>query len=96
MFKAEVDRAATYTWQYRETKGDVWMNISPTNQWASGQKTDTLQITLSQERINYEYRLVAANDNGSVISNVVQASIGETNYSITNKVDSSGFGSSGY
>ena len=64
--KATVRGAASYYWEYSRGDGK-WARLGYVD-WATGQYTDSLTITVTPARRGYMFRLVASNSKGTVTS----------------------------
>lgn len=53
----------TYQWQYRSTPSRAWANTT-----ASGNKTDTIKLTVADVRNGYQYRCLVTDSTGRTIA----------------------------
>ncbi len=53
----------TYQWQYRSNPSRAWANTT-----ASGNKTDTIKLTVADVRNGYEYRCLVTDSSGRTIA----------------------------
>lgn len=53
----------TYQWQYRSSPSRAWANTT-----ASGNKTDTIQLTVADVRNGYQYRCLVTDSSGRTIA----------------------------
>jgi hypothetical protein len=73
-FTAEASGDPTYQWQYDGGTG-TWVNIPENKNW-HGTKTTTLTFSATTSRSRQSYRVIATNDAGETISDVVTLTIG--------------------
>ena len=71
-FQAKVQGATSYRWLYNSGKG--WFSV-PNSDWAKGQSSDSLTITVNEAQRDYKYKLEAKNLGGTVYTNEVTVSL---------------------
>ena len=72
-FRAKVQGATSYKWQYSTGKSGWVSNFSSSG--FTGQQTESLTVTVTEDRKNYKYRLVATNAYGSITSNEITINV---------------------
>ena len=71
-FTADAGNDVTYQWQYKSGSG--WKNLASGTTWV-GADTKTLSFRVTATRATYEYRVVASNEGGETVSEVVTVTI---------------------